>query len=90
MKYLFLFTVVAFLPPALYLIGLALIYWSILGSGLRIFNILFDPMPVKKLFSLTQTVYMKNKMIKNGVTSSSVTTSSPLPSQGVAANAKTP
>ena len=90
MKYLFFFTVVAYLPPAFYLIGLALIYWSILSGGFRIFTTLMDTMPTKKLFNLTQTVYMKKKMIKNGVTSSSVSTSSPLPSRGGAVNVKIP
>lgn len=90
MKYFFLFGFVALLPPKLYLIGLVMIYWSMLRGGLGIFTTLLDTPSTKRLFNSVQTIYMKNKMIKNGATTSSVSTSSPLPSSGAAASAKIP
>jgi TctA family transporter len=90
MKYFLLFGFVALLPPKLYLIGLIAIYWSMFKGGMSISSTLLDMPSTKRLWNLTQTIYSRNKMIKNGAPSSSVSTSSPLPSSGVAANVKTP
>lgn len=90
LKYFFLFGFVALLPPKLALIGLVLIYGSMFVGGMQMFTTLLDTPSTKRLWNLLQTIYMKKKTIKNGVTTSSTSTSSPLPSRGAAANVKTP
>ena len=90
LKYFFLFGFVALLPPKLALIGLVLIYGSMFVGGMQMFTTLLDTPSTKRLWNLLQTIYMKKKTIKNGVTTLSTSTSSPLPSRGAAANVKTP
>ena len=80
---------VAALPPWGYLIGLILIYTSMLMGGLRIFSVFLDMPSVKTLWHVGQTQYMKKKIIKNGGAISNISTSSSLAPNGVA-NVKTP